>query len=205
VQILLLDGEEAFLTWTDNDSLYGARSLAEEWDSSPHAALSTYRTALSSITMFLLLDLLGSAKPTIPSYFKTTHWAYQALASIELRLRSLGQLQSKPDHPFLPETNKESNMFNDAWGVQDDHIPFMARGVEILHIIPTPFPTVWHTSQDDGEHLDLPTVEDWAKIVTAFVGEWMDLEGHFPPQVQAEAMIEEKRMTWKKSELESRE
>lgn len=25
VQILLLDGEEAFLSWTDNDSLYGAR------------------------------------------------------------------------------------------------------------------------------------------------------------------------------------
>lgn len=25
VQILLLDGEEAFLTWNDNDSLYGAR------------------------------------------------------------------------------------------------------------------------------------------------------------------------------------
>jgi hypothetical protein len=25
VQILLLDGEEAFKTWTDTDSLYGAR------------------------------------------------------------------------------------------------------------------------------------------------------------------------------------
>jgi hypothetical protein len=33
---------------------------------------------------------------------------------------------------------------------------------------------------DDGAHLDLPTVEDWARMVTAFVGEWMDLEGYFP-------------------------
>ena len=30
---------------------------------------------------------------------------------------------------------------------------------------------------DDGEHLDLDTVEDWAMLVTAFVAEWMDLEG----------------------------
>ena len=96
-----------------------------------------------------------------------------------MRLRSLGVLQSKPDHPFLPEAEKAANRFNNAWGVQDDHIPFMARGVEVLHIIPTPFPPVWHTMNDDGAHLDIPTVEDWARMVTAFVGEWMDLEGYF--------------------------
>jgi glutaminyl-peptide cyclotransferase len=69
----------------------------------------------------------------------------------------------------------------------------MARGVEVLHIIPTPFPRVWHTMDDDGEHLDSKTVEDWAKMVTAFVGEWMDLEGYFPPKAQAEAHIKAKR------------
>ena len=46
---------------------------------------------------------------------------------------------------------------------------------------------------DDGEHLDSGTVEDWAKMVTAFVGEWMDLEGFFPPKAQAEAHIKAKR------------
>ncbi|CZR55826.1 related to glutaminyl-peptide cyclotransferase [Phialocephala subalpina] len=178
VQILFLDGEEAFLSWTDSDSLYGARSLAEQWDSTPHAAMSTYHTALSSITLFLLLDLLGTSKPHVPSYFQTTHWAYQNLAGIESRLRSLGITQSTSDGNFLPETDK--SVFHNSWGVQDDHIPFMARGVEVLHVIPTPFPHVWHTMADDGEHLDIPTVEDWAKIVTAFVGEWMDLEGYFP-------------------------
>jgi glutaminyl-peptide cyclotransferase len=38
---------------------------------------------------------------------------------------------------------------------------------------------------DDAAHLDIPTVEDWAKMVTAFVGEWMDLEGYFPHKVLA--------------------
>lgn len=169
------------------------RSLAEEWESTAHTALSTYRTALSSITLFLLLDLLGTARPRIPSYFHTTHWAYQEMAGIEARLGDLGLLKATGSQPFLPESVKDAGAFAHTFKIEDDHIPFMARGVEILHIIPSPFPIVWHTIDDDGEHLDLPTVEDWARIVTAFVGEWMDLEGYFPPKAQAEAKIKEKR------------
>ncbi|KAL3427449.1 glutaminyl-peptide cyclotransferase [Phlyctema vagabunda] len=197
VQILLLDGEEAFVSWTDTDSLYGARSLAETWEATAHPATSTFRSALNSISLFFLLDLIGAASPNIPSYFKTTHWAYQKLASIESRLRSLSVLQSEADHAFLPDTNKAADSFHSAWTVQDDHIPFMARGVEVLHIIPTPFPRVWHHMTDDGEHLDMPTVEDWAKIVTAFVAEWMDLEGHFAPA----ARMHKERSLLEKSEL----
>jgi hypothetical protein len=166
-----------------------------------HPALSTYKTLLNSISLFLLLDLLGSANPKIPSYFETTHWAYRGLADIESRLRSLNLLQTKPRTPFLPEKEKLANTFNKLGTIQDDHIPFMARGVEVLHIIPTPFPKVWHTMDDDGEHLDPPTVEDWAKIITAFVGEWMDLEGYFPPKAQAEANVKHKRTISSKTEL----
>lgn len=49
----------------------------------------------------------------------------------------------------------------------------------MLHLIPSPFPDVWHRIEDDGAHLDLDTVEDWARLVTGFVAEWMDLEGFF--------------------------
>jgi len=192
LQILFLDGEEAFVSWTDSDSLYGARALAEEWEATPHPALSTYHTALSSITLFLLLDLLGATDPKVPSYFKTTHWAYQRLAGIESRLRSLSLMQSSPPHSFLTEADKKDDRFM-GWMVQDDHIPFMARGVEVLHIIPTPFPRVWHEINDDGEHLDIPTIEDWAKMVTAFVGEWMDLEGYFPASNLPKAKREERK------------
>lgn len=79
---------------------------------------------------------------------------------------------------FLTEAEKTGNAFLGGF-VQDDHVPFMARGVDILHIIPTPFPDVWHYITDDGEHLDMATVEDWTLLITAFVAEWMDLEGHF--------------------------
>jgi glutaminyl-peptide cyclotransferase len=176
IQILFLDGEESFLSWTDTDSLYGARSLAAEWESTPHPALSTFRTPLASIELFCLLDLLGAKNPRIPSYFKTTHWAYKKMAGLEDRLRSLSLFVSQ-DHPFLVDSNKDENRWTGGM-VLDDHVPFMDRGVEVLHIIPTPFPRVWHDMKDDGEHLDIDTVKDWALLATAFMAEWMDLDGY---------------------------
>lgn len=157
-----------------------------------------------------MLDLLGSAGPRVPSYFKTTHWAYKHMADAEDRLRKLGLMKSSPNHAakvakrknkkpraeahFLPEGNKGDDGFLGGF-VQDDHVPFMARGVEILHIIPTPFPRVWHEITDDGEHLDMDTVEDWTKLVLAFTAEWMELEGHFDFEA------EERKMAAEKSEL----
>lgn len=98
IQILLLDGEEAFDRWTDTDSLYGARAMAEEWERHTYASPSTYSNALSSIDLFVLLDLLGSANPSVPSYFKTTHWAYTHMADLEVRLRTVGLFKSSPSY-----------------------------------------------------------------------------------------------------------
>ncbi|KAF2000076.1 hypothetical protein P154DRAFT_435966 [Amniculicola lignicola CBS 123094] len=171
IQILLLDGEEAFKSWTDTDSLYGSRALAEQWELSPNSAGSWYPNPLSQISLFVLLDLLGSANPKVPSYFLTTHWAYRAMASIESRMRKLGLLESNPERAFLPD----DDMIMARSMISDDHLPFLSRGVEILHVIPSPFPAVWHKMEDDGEHLDMPTVRDWGKIVTAFALEWLDM------------------------------
>ncbi|KAK4129355.1 hypothetical protein N657DRAFT_639968 [Parathielavia appendiculata] len=179
VQILLLDGEEAWVEWSEVDSLYGSRALAEAWEGTRYEAGSSFSTPLEAISLFVLLDLLGAAEPNIPSYFPSTHWAYQHVAKIEGRLRKLGVLETKPRKPFLPESDKEGVQFFRGF-VQDDHVPFMQRGVDILHIIPTPFPAVWHTMDDDGDHLDVPTIRDWARIMTSFVAEWMDLEGYVP-------------------------
>ena len=135
---------------------------------------ANFPNRLNQISMFVLLDLLGSANPTVPSYFQTTHWAYQAMASIEERMRGFGLLEAQPSDRFLPESDKLATQFGRSF-VEDDHVPFMHRGVPTLHIIPHPFPRVWHTMDDDGDHLDMPTVRDWAKIVTAFALEWLDM------------------------------
>ena len=194
IQILLLDGEEAFSHWTHDDSVYGSRALADEWEGTMYPVGTTYASPIRSIDLFVLLDLLGSKDPRVPSYFKTTHWAYQHMADLEQRLRKVGMMKSSPNHAskrtpsnpnnirkdeptFLPEASKKDT---DPWlggMIDDDHRPFQQRGVEILHMIPNPFPSVWHTIEDDGEHLDLETCEDWAVLTTAFAGEWMELEG----------------------------
>ncbi|MCJ1306482.1 hypothetical protein MMC25_000125 [Agyrium rufum] len=212
VQLLLLDGEEAFNLWTDTDSLYGARSLAAEWESTFHTSSSVYKTPLSSISLFVLLDLLGAKSPRIPSYFKTTHWAYQHMAALEARMRSQTLFESSPNHPlrlaereakanakvkkskgssvskflrkraeptFLVDAQKKEDSRWIGGMIEDDHIPFQQRGVEVLHLIPAQFPDVWHTINDDGDHLDIPTVKDWARLTTAFAAEWLDLEGFF--------------------------
>ncbi|KAK6998005.1 glutaminyl-peptide cyclotransferase-like protein [Biomphalaria glabrata] len=35
LQLLFFDGEEAFIRWSDDDSLYGSRHLAELWERTP--------------------------------------------------------------------------------------------------------------------------------------------------------------------------
>ncbi|KAF8471722.1 hypothetical protein BDZ91DRAFT_676978 [Kalaharituber pfeilii] len=182
IMILLLDGEEAFDSWTETDSLYGSRNLANTWEQTYHAAGSRRHTALSSIDLFVLLDLLGAKNPKVPSYFKTTHWAYKHMSDLEHRLRELGIFRTgkRPadrSANFLNEYNKKGTDFHWAGGVQDDHIPFLRRGVEILHLIPVPFPRVWHEMADNGENLDMDTVVDWAMLTTAFAAEWFELEG----------------------------
>ncbi len=199
LQVILLDGEEAFETWTAKDSTYGAKALAAEMEATYHPALSTYHNAISSIQLFLLLDLLGegSPDPHVPSYFKTTHWAYKSMARLEDRFRQQSLFASSPNHPSKQDSGKmkekrqepmwlyDIDKSNDRWMgglIGDDHEPFMARGVDVLHMIPYPFPLVWHKPTDDGEHLDMNTTEDWAVLVTAFAAEWMDLEGHMKGQ-----------------------
>ncbi|KAF2678373.1 hypothetical protein K458DRAFT_376629 [Lentithecium fluviatile CBS 122367] len=175
IQILFLDGEEAFGKWSDTDSLYGSRALAQQWGDQRNPAEGAkfykYRTPLSQISLFLLLDLLGAPAPSIPSYFPTTHWAYMALSTVESRLRALQMLESSPAHPFLPDVN----MTMAGSPISDDHLPFIAQGVETLHVIPSLFPDVWHKIEDDGAHLDMEVVRDWGRIVAGFVLEWLDM------------------------------
>lgn len=160
--------------WTAKANVL-TRSLATQWAgirNPPSSKFYQYRTPLSQISLFVLLDLLGSSSPTVPSYFPTTHWAYKHLSTVETRMRDLKLLESSPRKPFLPDVNMTMAGYG---GISDDHLPFIHQGVEVLHVIPSPFPKVWHTMQDDGAHLDKQTVGDWARIVAGFALEWLDM------------------------------
>ncbi|TGZ83396.1 hypothetical protein EX30DRAFT_293304, partial [Ascodesmis nigricans] len=181
VMVLFLDGEEAWENWSDTDSLYGARDLAHHWDTTFTTATSTHKTLLSTIDLFVLFDLLGSSAPSIPSYFLTTHWAYLHLASTFESLHTSSLLHSVSSNnkhltSWFPDTDEfDPPMFSSF--IQDDHIPFLQRGVEILHIIPSHFPSVWHRMEDDGEHLDKDVVKDWGMVAAAWTAGFLELEG----------------------------
>uniref|UniRef100_A0A8C3KXC1 Glutaminyl-peptide cyclotransferase n=1 Tax=Chrysolophus pictus TaxID=9089 RepID=A0A8C3KXC1_CHRPC len=166
LQLLFLDGEEAFEEWSATDSLYGARHLAARMAATRHGAHST---ELSAMSLLVLLDLLGARNPAIHSHFPQTHHWFLRLVAIEKHLRRLGLLHASPhDQPFFS--------LSPAPGpVEDDHIPFLQRGVPVLHLIPLPFPWVWHTTEDNEDNLHPPTMEDLCKILTAFVAEFLQL------------------------------
>ncbi|KAI0306235.1 hypothetical protein B0F90DRAFT_1688185 [Multifurca ochricompacta] len=169
-QLIFFDGEEAFVQWTDADSVYGARHLAESWATTylpPHPkrrllSASTPTTPLSTIEHLVLIDLLGAAHPLVRSFFPDTAWLFDALVGAETRLRAAGILDADRDRQSLTYMG-------------DDHIPFLHRGVSILHVIAEPFPRVWHTLGDDATALDLPTLRAWNLILRVFFAEYLGL------------------------------
>ncbi|XP_030211839.1 glutaminyl-peptide cyclotransferase [Gadus morhua] len=168
LQLLFFDGEEAMFQWTATDSLYGSRHLAQQMESTPHPAGADDTNLLHGIDLFVLMDLIGAPTPRFGSQFSSTSRWLTRLQNIERRLHSMGLLI---DHPadvqyFWP------NM--PVGFVQDDHVPFLNRGVRILHLIPTPFPSVWHTFDDNEENLDRSSIQNLNKIIQLFALEYLN-------------------------------
>lgn len=161
IMFVFFDGEEAIQNWSASDSIYGARHLAKLWHD---------QGFLEKIDMMVLLDLIGAPDPKFYSYFKDTeHW-YARLMNAEQKLgesRQLSQLYQKPNTYFQPYTQHSF--------IEDDHIPFMRRGVPIVHAIVSPFPDVWHKLTDDETAIDYHSVSDLLKIFGVFAAEYLHL------------------------------
>lgn len=146
LQIILFDGEEAFVNWSHDDSVYGSRHLAQKWEETylpethPIAKrrLDPLPTVLETMDVLVLLDLLGAPAPKFSSFYRETDWLYYHLADTDDRLKAAGLVNATAgDVWFLRQQW--------LWGVMDDdHRPFSERGVPILHVIPNRFPSVWH-------------------------------------------------------------
>uniref|UniRef100_A0A3B3SI85 glutaminyl-peptide cyclotransferase n=1 Tax=Paramormyrops kingsleyae TaxID=1676925 RepID=A0A3B3SI85_9TELE len=202
LQLVFFDGEEAFQEWTATDSLYGSRHLAERMSHAPHPAGAPHTTLLQAVVsastaayvftraikcavrslsscnsysysspkdLFVLLDLIGAPDPLFVNHFDNTARWFDRLIAAEKRLHKLGLLSSHP--------SEQSYFRKDVYlgPVQDDHIPFLQRGVPVLHLIATPFPSFWHTLQDTEENMHAPTVENLTKIMMVFLAEYLGL------------------------------
>ncbi|XP_040832077.1 glutaminyl-peptide cyclotransferase-like protein isoform X2 [Ochotona curzoniae] len=166
LQLMFLDGEEALKEWGPRDSLYGSRHLAKLMESMPH---SPGPTRIQAIELFVLLDLLGAPNPTFYSHFPRTIRWFHRLRSIEKRLHRLNLLQSHPEEVMYFQPGEPPG------SVEDDHIPFLRRGVPVLHLIATPFPSVWHTPADSEANLHPPTIHNLSRILAVFLAEYLGL------------------------------
>ncbi|KAG0207803.1 hypothetical protein BGX28_001049 [Mortierella sp. GBA30] len=202
LQLIFFDGEEAFEEWRQTDSLYGSRHLATKWQQRivPRSRTATGRNGgstsnnLDGIELFVLLDLLGVESPRIPSYFSATHWAHRHTLTIEQRLwdaklhgaQALASAKEGEEEEEEDEDEMDRLEFNEplkaflttdtpGGGVDDDHRPFLEKGVPVFHVIPTPFPTVWHNLEDDANAISQEVVEGWANIFRAFAVEYLQL------------------------------
>ncbi|KAL3084713.1 hypothetical protein niasHT_031598 [Heterodera trifolii] len=172
LQLIFLDGEEAFHEWSHLDSIYGARHLADTWErkwypSTDGSAFELSRE-IDRIDVFVLLDLLGAKNPHIQSV--PGHGAaslFEQLPYTEGQLAKLNLLNRIP-RIFYPGTSYFG-------AVEDDHLAFMRKGVPVLHLISVPFPHFWHTPGDNANILDNPTIENLATIMRVFVARYLGI------------------------------
>ncbi|KAI9484409.1 hypothetical protein BDB00DRAFT_774987 [Zychaea mexicana] len=154
LQLVFFDGEEAFVRWTEEDSIYGAKHLAEKWHSTGD---------LEKIDVLVLLDLLGAPNPSLPNYYPSTSWLFEKLVEVEQRLYNTQMFDS--NHILTYK----------GYVMQDDHLPFLQRGVDIIHAIPYPFPEVWHQQQDTPDRIDFRVSQALSIIFRCFVAEYLEL------------------------------
>ncbi|KAI9364566.1 hypothetical protein BD770DRAFT_406597 [Pilaira anomala] len=180
IQMIFFDGEEAFKEWGPIDSIYGARHLAEKWEttsvSSPTRAM---KNKLDHVEVLVLLDLLGTPNTQFPNFYRSTSWLFYKLIGIENRLNNQSILKTKSaktGERLISLFNPNSYLTFMGEAIGDDHVPFLQRGVNVLHMIPYPFPKVWHNKGDNADCIDQAVVENLAVIFRTFAAEYLELD-----------------------------
>jgi Zn-dependent M28 family amino/carboxypeptidase len=135
VWLIWTDGEEAVKTWSDTDSLYGTRHLAEKWEKDG---------TLKKIKALMVMDMIGDADLDIQRDTNSTPWLLDLIYTAAQR----GGYQS---HFYALEGPME-----------DDHLPFAKRGVPSADVIDLDYGynnVFHHTPQDTMDKLSPKSLE----------------------------------------------
>jgi glutaminyl-peptide cyclotransferase len=129
------DAEEAMKEWSDTDSLYGIRHLAQKWQDDG---------TLKKVKAFLLADMIGDADLNIDRDLNSTPWLEEVVYQAATRL-------GDQSHFFARENQ-----------VSDDHLPFMQRGIPCADLIDFDYGynnVFWHPPQDTVDKLSPKSLE----------------------------------------------
>jgi len=155
LMLVFFDGEEAFENWSNKDSLYGSRHLAELWEK---------RGFLNSIDLFVLLDLIGAKDVVFKNNIQNTSTWFQRFVQLEEKLIKTGILRTQ--RPIFKFESSQDN--------EDDHLPFMRRHVPVIHLISSKYPEVWHLAEDLEQNVDYNTTEQVGLVLRMFVMEYLN-------------------------------
>lgn len=132
VWLFFSDGEEAIQQWSDSDSLYGSRHLAAKWERNG---------TLKQIKAFLLLDMIGDKNLDIDRDQNSTPW-----------LLDLVDMAAKKE-------GDQSYFFARPNSIEDDHLPFVQRGVPSADIIDIDYGPHTMTLPDGYHHTAQDTMD----------------------------------------------
>ena len=135
VWLVWFDGEEAVKDWSDTDSLYGSRHLAQKWQQ---------EGILPKIKAFLLLDMIGDKDLDIQRETNSTSWLEDMVGQAAMQL------------------GYSSHFFAQEMAIEDDHLPFVRLGVPSADIIDLdygPNDSWHHTNQDTMDKLSPKSLE----------------------------------------------
>jgi len=135
VWLVWTDGEEAVQKWSDTDSLYGTRHLAEQWGKNG---------TLKKIKALMVMDMIGDADLNIDRDTNSTPWL---LDLIYVAAERLGY---------------QSHFYAREGPIEDDHLPFVKRGVPCADVIDLDYGynnVFHHTAQDTMDKLSPKSLE----------------------------------------------
>jgi glutaminyl-peptide cyclotransferase len=135
VWLVWTDGEEAVQKWSDTDSLYGTRHLAEKWEKDG---------TLKRIKALMVMDMIGDADLNINRNTNGAPWLLDLIYSAAER------------------GGYQSHFYAQQGPIEDDHIPFVKRGVPCADVIDLDYGynnVFHHTPQDTMDKLSPKSLE----------------------------------------------
>ncbi len=143
--LVFFDGEEALRQWSPSDSLYGSRHMAEKLAADGR---------LKEIHALILVDMVGDRHLNILRESTSTPWLSDLVFN---SARQLGYGRS---------------FSGGAFPVEDDHLPFLRKGVPAVDIIDlTPFTSYHHTEQDTLDKCSAESLAVVGRVVMVTLAE----------------------------------
>jgi len=141
VYLVFFDGEEAVREWTAEDSLYGSRRLAAQWQRDG---------TLQRLTALINVDMIGDRDLRILREQYSSDSLMRLIWSVARRL------------------GLEQHFSGPAAAIEDDHVPFLRLGVRAANLIDFeygPDNSWWHTEQDTMDKLSPASLEAVGRVV----------------------------------------